>query len=435
MLPRWVAAPAVLVVLFAGCFSVGSGPTKVESGATLGEVLLLAQAEGKAWRPGAVLTLAVGVEGVYSYPTWMWRPEIVQDVDREPGDGRAPMWTFVFADSDGTLAYHLAFAMTAHNRTFVERWARDTEVGADAGPPHPGTWTVDSDDAMAAAKANQTFAARLKAMKRPVFAASLIPQGEEMRGPEPQLFAADFFANTRSTSVWMVTALPSEDAQAIEFARGGPCDNCTASLQSIEAFAKVVEEADYVAATVDANSAVVLGVEDLPRKPSNATPSPEGEQPAPMPTGPRTLHTADESGQVTLAAPTATFTLPVAEDGATIEGNFTYGQGTLPGGATMSIVGADGTEIYSSGGTGVTIKETRVGVFAEDVPMGEYTVTVEIGNFAATADWTFDLRVTATGMPPMGNGSTPYDEEPTEEPSVFRDPEFGSLLDVLVRML
>jgi hypothetical protein len=105
-----------------------------------------------AWSPNATL---VGVMAFELSET----PDPRIDSDPDPGNGLAPAWWYIYCDTEAQDASLKAFKVTSSGNVSSERDAEALAMGMDHSQAKKlGEWSIDSDDALTAAKADESFA-------------------------------------------------------------------------------------------------------------------------------------------------------------------------------------------------------------------------------------------------------------------------------------
>lgn len=106
----------------------------------------LADSAAQAWSPDAELM------AVFAFENNNATPEFPSDPN--PGNGRAPLWLYAYTGMNGTE--HRAIQVSADGQVRTMNESMDMSQAPDMGDAID-TWSIDSDAAVATARANETF--------------------------------------------------------------------------------------------------------------------------------------------------------------------------------------------------------------------------------------------------------------------------------------
>lgn len=144
-----LALAALVSVAFAGCIEAPSFLTSTDAEATARENKDLADAAAAAWDPAAKL---VGVSAFEASGPHAAQSEGKVPVDATVGNGRALLWLYAYQTANATRV----FRVEADGRIQVENTSMVNEGEIPRGDAAT-SWTVDSDAAMLAARADAVF--------------------------------------------------------------------------------------------------------------------------------------------------------------------------------------------------------------------------------------------------------------------------------------
>ena len=148
-----IALATLLAAAFAGCVEAPSFLTQSDAEATARENKDLADNAALAWNPEAVL---VGIAAFEASAAHAAESKGLLPADPTVGNGRALLWFYAYQTPGG--AESRLFRVDADGRIQVENTSM-VPMG-DIGSIEPlGSWSVDSDAAMAAAQADEKFRA------------------------------------------------------------------------------------------------------------------------------------------------------------------------------------------------------------------------------------------------------------------------------------